>query len=135
MLHEIESAIEQHLLALPGEPIIAYWGRLYEPVKGVPYILAQITAQNVRAMGYGASAPELWEGFLQITVAHPRVEGPTVARQRADAVRNHFPRGLNLSSGPANVIIMERSIQPMITTVDWINYPVIINWICEEVHV
>lgn len=135
MLHDIEAALEARIQSLANEPEIAWWGRgVYEPIKGRPYLTADISGQQSRSMALGAKAPELWEGFLQIMVAHPRAEGAAVARQRADAVRDHFPRGLTLISNVAKVVVMERSIQPLMQAVDWLNYPVLINWICEEIH-
>ena len=113
MIADIEAAFEAHLLTLTSETI-AWWGRPYSPVKGQPYVYAQILARDAQPMGVGANAPELWQGSLQLLVAHPTNEGPAPARERAEAVRDHFPRALTLIRNSARVIVMSRTVQPAI---------------------
>jgi hypothetical protein len=132
MITDIEAALEARLLTLSGETI-AWWGRPFSPTKGQAYITAQIAARAASPMGVGASSPELWQGTLQLLVAHPMNEGPKPARIRAEAVRDHFPRGLTLVQGAARVIIETRSIQPAYAAIDWNNYPVLIGWFAEEI--
>lgn len=132
MVPDIERALEDRIQLLTSETNIAWWGRRFVPEKGMPYLAAQITARSGQPIATGTNAPEMWQGFLQLLVVHPASEGPRVARTRALAVRDHFPRGLTLSSGQARVIIETRSMPPAYETGDWLNYPVIIGWFCEE---
>jgi hypothetical protein len=75
----------------------------------------------------------VWEGSLQILVTHPAAEGARAASLRALAVRNHFPRALTLVQGQARVLVLSRSIQPVMQAIDWLTYPVLIGWYCEEI--
>lgn len=133
MITDIEAALEARLLTLPGGETVAWWGRAFSPTKGQPYIAAQVLARDARPMAVGANAPELWQGMLQLLVAHPMNEGPKPGRERAVAARDHFPRGLTLVHGAARLIIETRSIQPGYAAIDWINYPVLIGWFTEEI--
>jgi hypothetical protein len=132
MITDIEAALEARLLTLPNETI-AWWARPFFPTKGQAYVAAQIAANSASPMGVGANSPELWQGTLQLLVAHPVNEGPKPARTRAEAIRDHFPRGLTLQHGAARLIVETRSIQPAYAAVDWINYPVLIGWFTEEI--
>lgn len=74
----------------------------FEPTVGTPYqapVLLPAQTQNP-TMGDGYSRPA---GVFQVTLAYPAKAGAQPAQARAQAIVEHFARGLSLAEG--NVVV------------------------------
>ena len=122
----IRAALETRLNTLSPALSTAWEGVPFIPSTGTPY-------QNVNVLMNESENPTLGDamyrqrGFMQVLLCYPPGTGAKAAATRAELVRNHFPRGLGLSSGGTDVLIDRTpSIAPAIIDGDRYRVPVTI---------
>lgn len=125
----IETALEQHLLALTNLPEIAWEDVSYTPVVGVPYVSLHHLHNAPRDLSLERGLTE-YPGIFQVSVMHPAGMGKVTAKQLAQRIADHFSPVLLLSAGNHSVEIGDTphisSGQP--TDDGWYLVPVSISW-------
>lgn len=131
MIGSIQAALDGKLAGWSFQGDKAWEGVPYTPIQGRPYVRSQMT-RDAMPMSIGPEAPYQWNGAYVLTLAFPTGEGLGPIYDAAQSLRNHFYRGLSLPCGSAQLIVMRTTAQPSYPAADWINLPVVIEWITEE---
>jgi len=94
----IRAALETRLGTMSPALSTAYQNVAFMPVTGTAY-------QAVYLLPATVENPTLGDGFyrerglMQVSLMYPMNAGPATAEARASAIKAHFPRGLQLTSG------------------------------------
>lgn len=99
----IRAALEQRLAAQAPALSTAYENVDFSPADGVPYQRVNLMRATPENPTFDGFTREL--GILQVTLMYPLGAGPGVAELRAKALKEWFPRRLNISSGGIVVVI------------------------------
>lgn len=96
----IENALHARLNALPPGIDVAWPGLRYEPQAGRPYLRPQFEPLDTPEAGQMiGSAPIRQTGLYVVRAVYPMDHGPGPVRSKAQAVFDHFPRGLAIDAG------------------------------------
>lgn len=100
----IRRALETRLAAMSPALATAWENSPYEPEPGTPYqrafMLYAAPENEVLGCDYRREV-----GVFQVSLFYPPGTGSAAAQARADAVQEHFPRGLTLTHSGTSVLI------------------------------
>jgi Bacteriophage related domain of unknown function len=102
-LAAVRAALETRLAALSPAIDTAWQNDGYVPTVGTKYQRVDLMLANPDNPEMGSGYRE--QGFLQVTLKYGLDDGSTTAEARAQAIRDHFPRALALTSGGIVVTI------------------------------
>lgn len=120
----IRTALESRLNTMSPALATAWESVPFTPVTGTPYQQVNLLVNEAQNPTIGGSMYRQI-GIFQITLCYPPGTGAKAAASRAELVRDHFPRGLGLSSGGINVLIDRTpSIAPAMIDGDRYRIPV-----------
>jgi hypothetical protein len=91
---EIRKALETHLSLLLPAIDTSWENKAFKPRSGLPYQRVNLLPATPEGPEIGSFSREL--GLFQITLMYPGDGGPGEAEARAELIRQHFPKGLNL---------------------------------------
>jgi hypothetical protein len=106
---QIETALGQHLAAMPSCPPIAWPNKDANPARpflAVQHVPTLRAARQIQGNGY------IGEGFMMVTVVAARDTFAGPASVIAQALINRFPQGLRLLAGAGRVLI-HKPAEPM----------------------
>jgi len=95
---EVNAALEQRLASMAGLPSVAWPNVKFEPVPSAPYFRVFNNMGIPVRWGIADGDSIVAVGTFQIDVCVPKGNGAGVAMGYADAIRNHFPTGLELTT-------------------------------------
>lgn len=101
-------ALETKLKALLPSIDTQWENTDYTPEANKPYQFAAILWASPANLEYGARYQE--QGVFHVSLRYPRKVGAGAARERAQALREHFPRALNLVQSPITVLVLRTPI-------------------------
>lgn len=134
-IREIRSALETRLASVSGSPQIGWDNTEFEPPAGEVILLAHLLRGETVSRTLGTPELTMEQGIFQVSVLAPRGSGSKSAEDVADAVREHFPKGLSLSSGGLSVRIARRgSVTPARQDGAWHRIDVSIPYFCHVFH-
>ena len=128
-LKSVKAALEARVVAI-ASPLPTRWENVVftPPLDGAAY-------QNVDLLPATPANPTLGDGMyreqgvLQVVLSYPINGGSGPAYNKAEAVRDWFPRGLTLSSGGVTVVIGQTpAIGPKRDAADRFVVPVSVRW-------
>lgn len=127
-MNTIDTALQLHLLTLPGAPSIAWEDVSFTPTTGQAYL--QVHQLRNAPIDHAITLDVLEQrGILQVTVVHPAGGAGIAAHDIAHAVASLFPRGLRLAVDEKTLTIYKT---PAIATAypdgGWLRVPVSISW-------
>lgn len=100
---QIRIALEQRLALMTPVIDTAWENKTFAPRSDQPYQRVHLLPASPEGPEMSAFVREL--GLFQITLFYPSDGGPGLAEARAELIRAHFPKGLNLTvSGITTVI-------------------------------
>jgi hypothetical protein len=102
-LKEIETALGQHLAALPNAPPIAWGNKSAKPTK--PYLRTLHSPVSRIDATIDCSLPEDKIGLWIVTVVAKTDKFTNDANDLAEAVAQHFRQGTRLAAGTGKVLI------------------------------
>jgi hypothetical protein len=102
-LDEIETALGQHLAAMPNCPPIAWGNKSADHPK--PYIRTLHSPVSRIDATIDCSLPEDKIGLWMVTVVSESDQFTTQANTIAEAIAQHFRQGKRLAAGSGNVLI------------------------------
>lgn len=95
---------------MPQKPAIAFENARFEPQVGTPYARADLLPAESQSPVILSAGELVYEsGIFQVTLHFPEGEGTKKALVMAEAVREHFPKGLRLQSEGLTVIVKKRA--------------------------
>ena len=110
-LSNIPLALETRLAAMANAPLIAWPNITFNFDADVIYLRPQVSVGRSTRMGYGANDKLLHHGIYQVDVFAPKDEGASAAMVTAQAVIDHFPKNLELSTGSGKIKIVNTDIE------------------------
>lgn len=124
----IDATLEQHLLALPDAPPIAWEDVAYTPATGKAYL--QVNQLRNKPIEHGLALDVREDrGILQVTVVHPAGQGKVDAVSLAQKVAEHFHIGLVLELGSHYLFLdAHPAIASGYPDGGWYRVPVSIAW-------
>ena len=129
-VNDTRDALQTHLHSL--KPV---WPTAWENVLFKADDLTQFQRANVlwgetkaAGLGGGANSGEFWQGHLVVSCFIESNIGTKTAEERADAVMNHFYRGLSLISGTVVVTIEQAFLGKPAQEPDWYGIDVWVPW-------
>jgi hypothetical protein len=134
-LAAIRDALEGHLALLADLPPVGWEDVAFEPDDGEAHLLVFLIPAPTQSRTVGSPEITNEQGILQVSVRTPPNRGPRPAETLAMAVRDHFPKGLGLSSGGVGVSIQRRgSVTPARRDGGWRRIDVSIPYFSNVFH-
>lgn len=130
----LRAAIREKLLTLAGLPAQAWEGRVYQPIKGTPYMSESVRAisSEVRALGVGGTIAHTITG--NFTFHYPAGKGTNDIEGMVGTVLALFRPGTVLSYGGDSAIVQQAERTAVSQESDWINVTVIITAVGHTVN-
>ncbi|MDT8372016.1 MAG: phage tail terminator-like protein [Gammaproteobacteria bacterium] len=127
---DISIALNQRVqtYAVAASRDVAYENISYIPTTGKPFIRPTVLPVDTTQAGLGKNGQELHEGIFQIDVFYPVDTPNALVLDEADAIANHFARGLTLTYNGVNVRIGTTSVGSGNRENVWYQIPVSINY-------
>jgi hypothetical protein len=105
-------------------------GSIYYPDQSTPYVVGRLSAYQRKALGVGANTLMGITGNYTISVMRPAIEGRAAAGLIAGQLVAIFARGVTLATGTTQTVtILNTSEQPAQNHADWINLPIVVDFI------
>ena len=127
-LATVRIALEKKLATLTPAVSIAYENTAFTPVAGTPYLKVNLlpNTPNNDTMG---QAVYFERGIFQVTACYPLNAGTAAAGLKAQAIRNHFKRGVTMVESGITVIVMKTpNIAPALVDADRYSIPISIEY-------
>lgn len=105
-----------------------YENQEFEPPENGSWQMPLFIFDGPEAMGWGAESVEEWKGIMQVNLFAPRGSFAMGVEQKAEAIRAHFPRSLNLSNDGFTVTILNVKTHHGMNDGRWFHMPVSIYW-------
>lgn len=122
------NALLARLATLTPPVSTAFENQAFTPTAGTPYQTVTLLPNTPDNPSMGSSYYRE-VGLLQVSLCYPTNKGSGDALARAQLLRDHFPRGLTLTSGGDTIIVrLTPSIAPAFTQGDRYIVPVTIDW-------
>lgn len=132
---QIRAALETRLAALSNAPDIGWENTEFEPPEDEVSMLAYLLRADTVSRTLGVPEVTMEQGVFQVSVLAPRGAGSGAAEAVAEAVREHFPKGLSLDAGGVSVRIARRgSVTPARQDGAWHRIDVSIPYFCHVFH-
>ena len=125
---EAQVALDKRLNTLVGLPPVAHENSEYTPTEGTLYIRPTNLPAGSAAVGMANTDSILTVGLYQIDVFAPLGNGAGPALVVADAIAEHFSRGLRLVNGDSTVVLGTPAQQPASTSGAWYMVSVVIPY-------
>jgi hypothetical protein len=125
---EAQVALDKRLNAMTGVPPIARENSEYTPTEGVLYVRPTNLPAGSAPIGMANSDSIRTVGIYQIDVFAPLGNGPGPALTVADAIAEHFSRGVRLVNGDSTVILGVPAQQPARPSGAWFMVSVVIPY-------
>lgn len=126
---DLRAGIRQKLQTLSGLIDVAWEGKIYQPVKGTPFMTEQMRpiSSVVRATGLGGViAHTVTANF---TLHYPPGKGTVEIDAIAGALIELFRPGTSVSYNTASAVVQQAERMALFQEPDWINCPVVITFI------
>ena len=126
---QVLDALLARVAALTLSPVlpVAYPEVAFIPPADGKYLVASFFPN--RPMAEGLTSGRVDQGLLQVTVVWPKDQGLLAPSSIAQAVIDHFPNGLALTSGATRVKISGQAwAAAPLTDTDRVSIPVTIPW-------
>lgn len=132
---QVRTALETRLASVSGSPQIGWDNTEFEPPTDEVSLLAYLLRGETVSPTLGRTELTMEQGIFQVSVLAPRGGGSKPAEDVAEAVREHFPKGLSLSAGGLSVRIARRgSVTPARQDGSWHRIDVSIPYFCHVFH-
>lgn len=130
----IENALHTRLNAMPPGIDVAWPGLRFEPSPDTPYMRPQFEPLETALAGQQiGSGPIRQTGLYVVRAFYPMDDGPGPLRAKAQAIFDHFPRGLALDAGTApnafKVRVETISLGPLREGDGWNSVGVTARWL------
>lgn len=125
----LRAGIRQKLQTLANPIAVAWEGRVYQPIKGTPFMTEQVRpiSSTVTATGIGGViAHTVTANF---TLHYPANTGTLEIDAFAGALLQLFRPGTSITYNSTSAVVQQAERMALITEPDWINCPVIITLI------
>jgi hypothetical protein len=127
-LEIVRKALEKRLATLTPSVAIAYENTTFTPVSGVPYIRVNLLP-NTPDNSIMGQATYFERGIFQVMACYPLNAGTANAGDKAQAIRNHFKRGVTMVESGVTVIVMDTpKVAPAMIDVDRYSVPISISY-------
>lgn len=127
-LEIIRKALEKRLATLTPVIAIAYENAAFTPSFGVPYLRVNLLP-NTPDNSIMGQATYFERGIFQVTACYPLNAGTANAGDKAQAIRNHFKRGVTMVESGVTVIVTNTpKVAPALIDGDRYSVPISIEY-------
>lgn len=131
-LPDLKKALNNRLASLLPALQTEWSNNQYTPKEGTPWQRATVRLDPNHALGLSEGSGRRWSGEYYIVLFYPRNIGSGSADQRAQAILEHFPRGLNLVVSSMTVVCLEPSVMTGVDEPSWYRLPVKVPFFANE---
>jgi hypothetical protein len=131
-LPDLKKALNTKLASLSPSIATQWQNMQYDPVEGTPWQRATVRSNPNHPLGITEGSGRRWTGEFYIVLFYPRGKGSGAADARAQALMNHFTRGLNLVTTTMTVVILEPFVMTAVDEPNWFRLPVQIPFFANE---
>lgn len=127
-IQTVRIALEKRIASLLPAIAISYENATFTPVNGTPYLQINLLP-NTPDNSIMGQATYFERGIFQVTLAYPLGAGTATAGAKAQAVRDHFKRGVTMVEAGITVIVINTPrIAPAMVDADRYRVPISIEY-------
>lgn len=131
-LQDLKKALNTRLASLSPSIQTEWQNTQFKPTEGVPWQRATVRHDPNTSLGITEGSGRRWTGEFYIVLFYPRNKGSGAADARAQAILNHFYRGLNLVTSSMTVVCLEGNVMTGVDEPTWFRLPVRIPFFANE---
>lgn len=126
---DLRAGIRQKLQTVANPIAVAWEGRVYQPIKGTPFMTEQVRAISSTVTATGIGGVIAHRVTANFTLHYPASTGTLNIDAFAGALIETFRPGTSITYNSTSAVVQQAERMALISEPDWINCPVIITLI------